>query len=156
MWVMLFAFSSELFDTMKWNWDATQFICAPDGRGSLCCYVKDNVDDSPLTSDLDNGLSLCVKWMHMGSAAGEVIPLVLLIAVTEMSDNDFEFYPVVGMTHQNIIDRTGYLCFTKTRAGNGLLNLLLFVPYTNVEKIIIHKILMEQQCEHGSHAMEKH
>jgi hypothetical protein len=54
----------------------------------------------------------------MGSAAGEVIPLILLIAVTEMSDNDFEFYPVVGMTHQNIIDRTGYLCFTKTRAGN--------------------------------------
>ena len=54
----------------------------------------------------------------MYNAIGEVIPLVLLVACKDMSDDAFEFVEINDLSHTATIGAKGYLCFTKTRAGN--------------------------------------
>jgi hypothetical protein len=119
MWVMLLAFITTLWNVMKWNWGATQFLCKPAGTGALTCVVEDEDTKTPVTAVADNSLNLCVKWMHMGSAAGEVIPLVILIAAKEMDAAACEIIPINGLAYNGAVGQTGYLVFTKTRAGNA-------------------------------------
>jgi hypothetical protein len=57
--------------------------------------------------------------MHMGSASGQVIPLILLVAVDGLKDEELEVYEIPGLSHSSAANSKGYLCFTKTRARNA-------------------------------------
>ncbi len=46
----------------------------------------------------NESLDIGIKWMHMGSADGSTIALVLLVAVDGLNPTDFFVYPIPGMT----------------------------------------------------------
>ena len=102
-----------------WNWDATQFVCKLNPEGKLVCIALDDDDKSPPTIVEKNRLDVLIKYMHMGSAAGECIPLVLLIAVGEMGEDDFDVFEVVGLNVHGLSGMVGYIACCKTRVGNA-------------------------------------
>jgi hypothetical protein len=67
----------------------------------------------------DDTLDIFIKWMHMGAAAGLAVPFVLLVAVDALKPDDFIVFEVPGLTYSAVPGTVGYLCFTKTRAGNA-------------------------------------
>ena len=87
MFIMCATFSNYLNAKMKWNFDGTQFICKAEREGALVCFAKRRTDEVPATSDGDGTLPIAVKCLHIGSAYGEVSPLFLLVAVTDMDPN---------------------------------------------------------------------
>ena len=64
-------------------------------------------------------LAVAVKWVHAGNVYGDVIPLVLLLAVDSMHEDDFYYKAIPGLSHTGACDSIGYICCTKTRAGNA-------------------------------------
>jgi hypothetical protein len=58
--------------------------------------------------------------MHMGSASGEVISLILLIAISDMKEDDFVVIEVPGLNQYGNSELVvGYVTFCQTRAGNA-------------------------------------
>lgn len=119
MFVMLKSFTGHLNPYLIWNFDGTQFVCKDSGADSLVCYVLDKNNRAPVTSEAADSLPMAIKWLHGCSAAGEAIPLVLLVAIPEMGQDDFFWSRVPGLQNTAAVGGFGYLAFTKTRAGNG-------------------------------------
>ncbi len=126
MWIMVKAYTENLERQQIWNWDATQFIVSEQGKGKHVYNIKieghkdgQSASNRPLSIVGDESLDIGIKWMHMGSAAGLVIPLILLVAVDDLKDEDFEVNEIPGLSHTSAANGKGYLCFTKTRAGNA-------------------------------------
>lgn len=119
MWIMAVACSRNIPKQFIWNWDGTTFIVTVDGKNRLVITVKVEGDTRPLSLVDDESLDIFIKWMHMGSAAGEAIPFVLLVAVDALGPDECEVFEVPGMTYTVVAGTVGYLCFTKTRAGNA-------------------------------------
>ena len=82
---------------------------------------------------MTESLNFMVKWFHMGSANGNFAPIVLLISMSELLDEDLFTFEVPGINSMvnNSISNI-YVCFTKTRNGNKkiLLLFLIFVKQT--------------------------
>lgn len=119
MWIMLKACTSSLPPNLIWNWDATQFICKRSGSGKMVCVIENRDRSKPVTKIGDDPLDIAIKWMHMGSANGQAVPLVLLVAVPDMKDEEFHYFAIPGLTYGVDIDAIGYLAFCKTRVGNS-------------------------------------
>jgi len=118
MYIMLKPFTEKLPKQLIWNFDATQFVCQKSGSGKHVCIVKDKRDDTPVTAVGDETLDIAIKWLHMGSAAGEAIPLVFLVSIPDMNDTDFVVYEVPGLNQYGVSEICGYVAFCRTRAGN--------------------------------------
>ena len=61
--------------------------------------------------------TLFIKWMFCCNAAGIAAPLVLLIALPEMGEDDFESYEIPGLTYKPAIE-SGFIFFARSRSGN--------------------------------------
>ena len=61
-----------------------------------------------------------IKWMHLGSAAGDMSQLVFLIQVTDMPDGEFYSYQITGLCAYTT-KGVGIIYFCNTRAGNDTL-----------------------------------
>lgn len=119
---MLMAFSANMSAEYKFNFDATTFECKPTGAGdmAICKYTKEDKDE--VVSENESGdLSVFVKWMFLNNAAGEVSPLVLIVAVKEMPPDVFYCAEVTGMSHELGIGSAGFLYCCRSRAGNAAL-----------------------------------
>lgn len=123
--VMLFSYASSLWPNMIFNWDATQFQVdfEPD---KIVWYIPkaNTIDNAPVTCSGNSELSLGVKWIPFISANGGISKVVLLLAVDDLGKDDFHFYIINGLSCsvEMSTDETrsfGYICFTKTRAGNS-------------------------------------
>jgi len=121
MYVMCAAFSNYLNAKMKWNFDGTQFICKAEREGALVCFAKRRTAEVPATCDCDGTLPIAIKWLHMGNAYGEVSPLFLLVAVSDMEPDIFEVYEIPGLSSTAAQGQIGYLAFAQSRCGNAAL-----------------------------------
>ena len=122
---MLASFTQALSAKNKWNFDGTQFVCKEKGTGGLVCYAvrKEEAKHIPITGNLNGTLGIAIKWMHLGSAAGEAGPPFLLVAVPEMDADSFEVFETKGLTNTATIGQVGYLAFTQSSCGNkGIFN----------------------------------
>lgn len=119
MWIMALACTNNTPKQMIWNWDATTFIITVNGKGKPVIIVKVEGDERPVSLVDDETLDIFIKWMHMGSASGQAIPFVVLVAIDGLKPDEFKVFQVPGLSYSAVPGTVGYLCFTKTRAGNA-------------------------------------
>lgn len=62
------------------------------------------------------------KYTCLGNAAGQLSKLLVIIAVKEMDDDTFYVKEVDGLAHTSETGCSGYIMFTKKRAGNEASN----------------------------------
>lgn len=123
MWIMIKTLTHDIiYPQLIWNWDATQFIVSQSDKVRKVFSIK--LDDSsrknaPLSLIGQETLDIGIKWMHMGSASGSAVPLVLLVAVDAMKPTDFFFHEIRGLSATVSTTAVGYLCFCPTRVGNA-------------------------------------
>jgi hypothetical protein len=119
MWVMLAAFTKLLWRQCIWNIDATQFKISENFADDTVDIIKDEEDDSPIsTNSAGKEIGIAIKWMQMGSAHGESAPLVLMVALKDMKEDQFYVAEIPGLSSTTDVGRVGYLVFCKSRAGN--------------------------------------
>lgn len=122
MWIMMKSLTENItFSQPLWNWDATQFVVSLSDKVRKVYTIKvedTKIKSAPLSVVGNETLVIGIKWMHMGSATGPAIPLVLLIAVDGLTDPNCFVYPIAGMTSCVQGNSVGYLCFCPTRVGN--------------------------------------
>ena len=119
MWIMALACTKNIPKQMIWNWDATTFIVTVNGKGKLVVTVKLEDDLRPVSLVCDETLDIFIKWMHMGSASGQAIPFVVVVAIAAMKPDEFKVFEIPGLSYSAVPGTVGYLCFTQTRAGNA-------------------------------------
>jgi hypothetical protein len=102
------------------NFDATQFIISGTSEEMFVTIkneTNNNPDCLPLTVVEDSKLSQAVKWMMLCNANGNLCDDVFLVSDPNMDGEDFDCHPIIGLSH-NTDPSVGWLCFSKTRAGN--------------------------------------
>jgi len=91
------AATENLPNKLIFNWDATQFICKTSNNAEYAYIVDGKDDNAPVTVVGEEFLDMLIKKrMHM-SAAGEACPLVLLIAVSDMKEDEFVVFEIPGL-----------------------------------------------------------
>ena len=63
-------------------------------------------------------MGLFIKSYTIGSAAGFMGPMVLVLADDTLGEDEFKSYKVTGISHVSDAYDYGYVVLTKTRAGN--------------------------------------
>lgn len=107
------------------NYDATQFVVSVKNEELLITikreHLNGSVDDGnlPMTSVDDSALSFGIKWMMTANAIGHLGDDVFLVNDPNMNPEDFHAYQIKGLTHRNDPEKSGWICFCKTRAGNA-------------------------------------
>jgi hypothetical protein len=117
MWIMLKACSNGICPELLWNFDATQLNTKYQGSGRSVYVIKGTVKN-PFSVVEDSSLGLGVKWLHIGSAAGDHGPIVLLVAWMELGEDDFIWKTIPALSVHGSSETPGYICFCKSRAGN--------------------------------------
>jgi hypothetical protein len=121
-YLTLEACSADLCAEYKWNFDGTTFKVHKDGNGQYhCVYVDERDNGRVQVVDNDSSgseLPIYIKWMAMTNAAGEMSPLVLIVAIEDLDEEDFAVHTVTGLTSSAKVGDFGYLAFCKSRAGN--------------------------------------
>jgi len=56
-----------------WNWDATQFIVCVTATGAAVYILGADDDPTPVTAIGNSGLDFAIKWIFLGSAAGDAV-----------------------------------------------------------------------------------
>ena len=115
--IMNAAFISDLSAGMVFNWDATQYCINAEGHAMIIKCQGDN--SVPATSTSAGGLGFAIKHYHFHNATGDLAPAVFIISDDTMAEDDFFVEEVVGLSHTQLVDATGYLVFTKTRNCNA-------------------------------------
>lgn len=141
MWIMLRSFIYLLNPSRIWNFDATQLNYTRSEAEKRVCIVKGKKRNSATTTVGDSSLGIAVKWMHFANAAGEVGPLVFLIAISSFGLDDLEVFEVPGLDQHGLSDRVGYVVFCETRAGNTnffdwFVKTIVFPTVKNVSDIL--------------------
>ena len=127
---ILLAFAAHLKPQCKWNFDGTTFEIGMKGDNQL--YVVDTTeeDNEPVRDGGQNDtLPVYIKWMFLGSAAGHVAPIFLVLAVAAMGENDFFVKKVRGLTYTNDKSVEGFVACSKTRGGCTQLWKYYFLNY---------------------------
>jgi hypothetical protein len=118
---IVFAFAGYLHAENKWNADATGAKVTLNEKGQMVLTLLDdgaeqeNVVSSTTVHDLD----IFIKWMHMGSAAGESADPVFIIAVDKMPEGEFFYRSVKKMGNSMNTGSVGHLYICKKRAGTA-------------------------------------
>lgn len=125
------AYSAHLTATNKWNADGSTFVFSSDG----CIKHVYRLSES-LELELSGGLPpdtryseqarrfgaqdfpYAIKVMHLCNAAGEVGPLVAVVAIDDLDTDAFHVAAIPGFANTAAAGQVGYIFFTKTRAGN--------------------------------------
>lgn len=115
--VMNDSFMSSRDASMCFNWDATQYCVDAEGHATIVKCKGD--DERPPTALSAGGLGFAIKYYHFHNAAGDMAPMVLIVADDTMGDNEFFFSEIPGLSHTQLLDAVGYLVFTKTRNCNS-------------------------------------
>jgi transposase len=115
--VMNEAFMGSRDASMCFNWDATQYCVDAEGHTTIVKCKGD--DEKPATAQSAGGLAFAIKYYHFHNAAGDMAPMVLIVADDSMEEGEFFFAEVPGLSHTQLVDAVGYLVFTKTRNCNA-------------------------------------
>lgn len=98
------AYSASLRGENKWNADATTIVV----------IIKDIDNKEPVaSSSLPNNLN----WLALNNAGGEAGPLVLMIAVPTMEEDNYFATQVLSMGSTTAMGERGWIYFSKTRGG---------------------------------------
>ncbi len=62
---------------------------------------------------------MAIKYLHMRSAAGEVAPMVLIVAVDLMKESGLYVIDFPGLNYYTISGKYSYLVLVNNRAGNS-------------------------------------
>lgn len=121
------------------NYDATQFCVKSEADTDhyvVVPAIKDeDIDIIPSTDNYNaSELAYGIKHFCIISALGICCQhFVFLLADRNLNENEMTFYKINGMSNSSAADSFGYLCFTKTRAGNNkffdFLTMEILVPY---------------------------
>lgn len=117
MWIMLQAYTSKLPPHMLWNFDGTLFIYDPSKTNLVWDVCDGQASKKPFSVVQEDALALGIKYLHMGSAGGGVAPMVLMVAASELKENEYHAFRVPGLAH-SVSTVDGWLVFCKTRIGN--------------------------------------
>lgn len=102
-----------------WNWDATQFIVRVTATGAAVYILGADDDPTPVTAIGNSGLDFAIKWMFLGSAAGDAAPLVFIIAVPELPPGKWQVYEIRGLSATTDSGKIGYLVIGHDRHGTS-------------------------------------
>ena len=62
-------------------------------------------------------MNLLVKWFHLCSAAGEAGPLVLIVSVANMKENEYFVQRVIRLSSDTAPGSSGWLYMCSSRGG---------------------------------------
>ena len=104
------------------NFDASTFFVGgfKEKGGQITLKLEDD-DNTPMTAPEGPGKSIRIgiKWYAIINAAGKSGPFVFLFEDPDLPAEDFSVFEVPGLCLNDASDAFGYVCFTKTRAGNS-------------------------------------
>ncbi len=125
------AYSGHLTDLSKWNADGTTFVFSAEGhvkhvyRLSKELELQINGGVPSQTKYSEKGrrfgpqdFDYAIKVMHLCNAHGDVGTLTAVVAVDSMDAEDFHVERIAGFSNTCAAGQSGYIYFTKTRAGN--------------------------------------
>jgi hypothetical protein len=97
--------------SLCFNWHATQYCVNAEGHATIVKCKSD--DERPPTALSAGGLAFAIKYCHFHNAAGDMAPIVLIVADDSMEEGEFFVAEVPGPSHTQLVDAVGYLVFTK-------------------------------------------
>jgi hypothetical protein len=100
------------------NFDATQYYCELNGEGKEVMVRKCDNNDQPITRICETGSGVFIKHYFMCNALGNVAPPLFVVSDESLPEDEVVPIKISGLTHSQEASSFGYLCFTKTRAGN--------------------------------------
>lgn len=117
------AFAEFLPAEYKWNADATTIEICPGGKIDdqkleVVILDRDYEKTHPVTTTTNETTSAFIKWFHIGSAAGQAGPIVLVVADRNMPVGQFSVHQVKGLGSSKDLTSVGWLYICKDRAGN--------------------------------------
>jgi hypothetical protein len=98
------------------NGDATQYGIERNGTWHKLVWLHGA--DGPANFETIGELALFIKVYMLGVQSGICAPMVAVIAVDDMDEDDFISIKIPGMSHVPTTGQYGYVCFTKTRGCN--------------------------------------
>jgi hypothetical protein len=119
MILMIKACLEGKLEPLVWNWDGTQFVVRMTAAGARVYILDDDEDPTPVTAIGDSGLDYAIKWMFLGSAAGDAAPLVFIIAAPDLPPDKWQVYEIKGMSVTTDSGKTHYLCIGHDRQGTA-------------------------------------
>lgn len=116
---IVYAFARYLHAENKWNADATGAKVTLNEKGQMVLTLlgEDEDQENVVSSTCVHDLDIFIKWMHMGSAAGESANPVFIVAVDKMPESEFFYRCVKNMGNTVGIDSVGHLYICKKRGG---------------------------------------
>lgn len=113
------AYAKDKLPHLIGNTDACQFtVSLEDNEVKAFIHDHPEEDGTPVTSVNDAPLNQAVKWTLCCNGNGNVGSDVFLISDSTLAADDMKHYLVPGLSHSSDPKANGYLCVTKTRAGN--------------------------------------
>jgi hypothetical protein len=121
--VMVHGFANHLDAAYKWNMDATTVKVSKsldDQKEVIMVSFHDANFNGRVVQGPNDSHCVYVKWFHFCSAAGVSGPLVLIIAVDSIPENEFYASRVEGMKLSAVAGTpNGWLYAAKDRSGNA-------------------------------------
>jgi len=84
-----------------------------------CQNLKSKLGLAPVTAIGNSGLDFAIKWIFLGSAAGDAAPLVFIIAVPELPPGKWQVYEIRGLSATTDSGKIGYLVIGHDRHGTS-------------------------------------
>jgi hypothetical protein len=90
---------------------------SPEGTG---LFIRAELPtNQAVTAERGGGLGFSIKLYHLHNADGYCAPPVFVVADESLDSEDVVVHKVIGLKSNQQQGAYGYLCFTKTRAGNA-------------------------------------
>jgi transposase len=114
-------FSGHLPPEYKFNADGTTMVVRENNYKALVCYIPQKDELEKLDSSVVNtNLAVLLKWVLFCNAAGQTGPVVIMVTVPDMPDEEYYAHWVVGLAAtSDLAASKGRIYFCKTRAGNA-------------------------------------
>ena len=115
MWIMMLSCTKFMTPELIWNFDSTQFICGYDLKDGKIAVINETILGLTPTIVRNTELDLFVKWVYLCSASGEADPVVLVIAIDCLNEDEYHVLEVPGLTYSANPIEIGYIAFCKSR-----------------------------------------
>jgi hypothetical protein len=128
-YLICLALGNHLPAAYKTNIDATTYVFTPVGKGEKSVkminendFEIDIEDKIKLKSEIKSTLTgsalpFAIKEMRQINAAGDSSEFCFIVAIKELSPDDWYVEEVVGLSMSSSVSTVGYIYFSKTRCG---------------------------------------
>jgi hypothetical protein len=150
MIVMSHAIMADLPSYCLWNFDATQFVIDAVGSGQHVYISKEHDFSRPISIMHNESLPFAIKYLHLSNAAGQMAPMVFVIAVDGFPDGQYAVRKITGLDTRCPEHDTTYLVLAPTRAVTSefyqWLFTTVFIPFMVTCRDRLELVVSEVLC----------